>query len=118
MASSSSPLPATTPSVASLWPEMPFVAEWSTRSTPSVSGCWRIGVAKVESTSVNGPSMAPSSARSVRASCGLAGVSAITSTVRPGATASANAPGTVASTNVTSMPKRAHAPARNSCVPL
>ena len=75
------------------------------------------GVANVESTSLNGPVMAPSSARSVRASCGLAGVSAMTSIVRPGRTASANAPGTVASTSVTSMPKRAHAPCRNSCVP-
>ncbi len=31
--STSSSLPATTPSVASLWPAMALVAEWTTRST-------------------------------------------------------------------------------------
>ncbi len=76
-----------------------------------------MGVAKVESTAVNGPVMAPSSSRSVSASCGLAGVSATTSMVRPGRTASANAPGSVASTNVTSMPNRGQTPCRKSWVP-
>ena len=52
---STSRSPATTPSVASLWPQIPLVAECSTRSTPWCSGCWPSGVANVESTRVNGP---------------------------------------------------------------
>ena len=86
--------PAITPSVASLCPQMPFVAECSTRSMPWRSGCWPIGVANVESTTVNGPLTAPRSSRSTRSSRGLDGDSAMTSIVRPGRTASAKAPGT------------------------
>ena len=42
-------------SCASLWPAIPFVAEWTTRSMPWARGCWPIGVANVESTTVSGP---------------------------------------------------------------
>ena len=83
----SSSLPATTPSVASLWPAMALVAECTTRSTPWSSGRWTRGVANVESTTVIGPLMAPNASRSTRSSRGLAGVSANTSTVLPGRTA-------------------------------
>ena len=48
---------------------------------------------------------------------GLAGVSASTSIVFPGTTASANAPGWVPSTKVTSIPNRGQAVCRNNCVP-
>ena len=70
-----------------------MVAECSTRSMPWRSGCWPIGVANVESRSVNGPLIAPSSSRSTRSSRGFDGLSASTSIVRPGRTAAANAPG-------------------------
>ena len=73
----SSSLPATTPRVASLWPAMALVAECTTRSTPWSSGRCTSGVAKVESTTVIGPAMAPSSSRSTRSRRGLAGVSAM-----------------------------------------
>ena len=53
--------------------------------------------------------MAPISSRSTRSRRGLAGVSAMTSVVLPGMTAAAKAPGSVASTKVTSMPKRGQA---------
>ena len=76
--------PATTPRVASLCPAMALVAECTTRSTPWSSGRWTSGVAKVESTTVIGPAMAPISSRSTRSSRGLAGVSAMTSVVLPG----------------------------------
>ena len=55
IASISSRSPAMTPSVASLSPAMPFVAECSDRCTPWASGCWPSGVANVESTTVIGP---------------------------------------------------------------
>jgi hypothetical protein len=87
---------------------MALVAEWTTMSTPWSSGRWPNGVAKVESTTVMGPAMAPSSSRSTRSSRGLAGVSAQTSIVLPGMTASCIAPGDVPSTKVTSIPKRGH----------
>ena len=116
MASTRSRSPLITPSVASLWPAMPFVAECSDRCTPCASGCWPSGVANVESTTVNGPRSAPNSSRSTSSSRGFDGVSASTSIVRPGRTAAANAPGAVPSTNVTSMPKRAHGPCRNASV--
>ena len=45
------------------------------------------------------------------------GDSASTSIVRPGSTASANAPGAATSTNVASMPIRRHGPCRNASVP-
>ncbi len=45
---------------------------------------------------------------------GLDGDSAITSIVLPGTTAAANAPGSVPSTHVTSMPMRAHGPSRKA----
>ena len=80
----SSWLPQTMPRLASLWPAMPLVAECRTRSTPWASGCWPSGVAKVESTQVTGPLMAPTSSRSTRSRRGLAGVSAKTSVVLPG----------------------------------
>ena len=115
--SSSSVSPETTPSVASLWPAMPLVAECSERCTPWASGCWPSGVANVESTTVNGPRRAPSSSRSTSSSRGLEGVSASTSIVRPGCTAAANAPGSVPSTRVRPMPMRAHGPCRNASVP-
>ena len=57
-ASSTSAAPVITPRVASLWPAMPLVAECSTTSTPWSWGRWTIGVAKVESTAVNGPDRA------------------------------------------------------------
>ena len=113
----SSSLPATTPRVASLWPAMALVAECTTRSTPWSRGRCTSGVAKVESTTVIGPAMAPSSSRSTRSRRGLAGVSANTRVVLPGRIASANDPGTVASTNVTSMPKRGQAVCSSSWVP-
>jgi hypothetical protein len=47
----------------------------------------------------------------------LAGVSASTIVVRPGWTAAANAPGSVASTNVTSIPKRGQAVCNSIWVP-
>ena len=103
--------PATTPSVASLWPAMPFVAECSDRSTPCASGCWPSGVANVESTRVNGPLIEPSSSRSTNSSRGLDGDSARTSIVRPGSTAAANAPGSVTSTNVSRCPGAGTGPA-------
>ena len=76
-----------------------------------------IGVANVESIIVNGPRTAPRSSRSTRSRRGFDGDSATTSIVVPGCTASANAPGVVPSTQVTSMPKRAHGPSseRRSC---
>src|ERR671919_556423 len=105
-ASMSSRPPAITPSRASLCPAMPLVAAWSTRSAPSDSGCWTTGVAKVESTTVNGPGTAATASMSVSVSAGLAGVSTKTSWVLPGRTASTNCWGSVPSTNVTSMPSR------------
>ena len=93
------------------------MAECTTRSTPNSAGLWASGVANVESTTVIGPAMAPTSARSITSSLGLAGDSAITSTVRPGMTASAKAPGSVPSTKVTPMPKRGQAVCSSSCVP-
>ena len=96
IASISSCSPAITPSVASLRPAIPFVAECSERWTPWASGCWPSGVAKVESTTVIGPRSEPSSSRSTSSRRGLDGVSASTSIVRPGRTAAANAPGSVA----------------------
>ncbi len=113
----SSALPATTPRVASLWPAMALVAECTTRSTPCSRGRWPSGVAKVESTTVTGPAREPISSRSTRSSRGLAGVSATTRVVFPGRTAAAKAPGSVASTKVTSMPNRGHAVCSSSCVP-
>ena len=113
--SMSSWLPQTMPRLASLWPAMPFVAEWSTRSAPWARGCWPSGVAKVESTQVTGPLMAPISSRSTRSRRGFAGVSASTSVVFPGRTAAAKAPGSVPSTSVTSMPKRGQMPS-STCV--
>ena len=85
--------------------------------TPCASGCWPSGVANVESTTVNGPRSAPSSSRSTSSRRGLDGVSASTSIVRPGRTAAANAPGSVPSTSVSSMPKRWHGPWRKARVP-
>ena len=115
--STSSAAPATTPRVASLCPAMAFVAECTTRSTPWSSGRWISGVAKVESTTVIGPAMAPTSSRSTMSRRGLAGVSAMTSVVLPGMTAAAKAPGSVASTKVTSMPNRGQAVWSRSWVP-
>ena len=60
--------------------------------------------------------MAPSSARFVIASLGFDGVSAITNIVLPGITAAANEPETAGSTNVVSIPKRAHGPCRKDNV--
>ena len=94
IASSSSCSPAITPSVASLWPAMPFrrrvhhdvdavgerlLAEsaWRTSSRPRSTG----------------PLIAASSSRSTSSRRGFDGVSASTSIVRPGCTAAANAPG-------------------------
>ena len=82
--SMSSALPATTPSSASLWPARPLVAAWSTRSTPWSSGRCTVGPAKVESTTVIGPAMAPTASRSTSDSAGLAGVSTKTTCVLPG----------------------------------
>ena len=45
------------------------------------------------------------------------GDSAITSIVLPGTTAAVNAPGSVPSTQVTSIPIRAHGPSRKAYVP-
>ena len=39
--------PATTPATTSLWPPRYFDAEWTTRSTPSDSGRWKIGLAQL-----------------------------------------------------------------------
>jgi len=75
-----------------------------------------MGVAMVESTTVNGPEMLPISDRSVTASRGFEGVSAITNMVRPGCTADANDPGTPGSTNVVSIPNRRHGPCRKESV--
>jgi hypothetical protein len=60
--------------------------------------------------------MAASSARFVIASLGFDGVSAITNIVFPGITAAANEPEIVGSTNVVSIPKRAHGPCKNDNV--
>jgi hypothetical protein len=60
--------------------------------------------------------MAPSSARFVIASLGFDGVSAITNIVLPGITAAANEPETDGSTNVVSIPKRAHGPCKKDKV--
>ena len=49
-----------------MWPPIALVAECTTRSTPWASGCCASGVAKVESTTVIGPAIAPSSSRSTR----------------------------------------------------
>ena len=84
---------------------------------PCRKGCWPIGVANVESTTVNGPLTAPSSSRSMRSSRGLDGDSAMTSIVLPGRTASTKAPGCVPSTTVCSMPSRAHGPCTKAIVP-
>ena len=90
-----------------MWPAMPLVAAWSTRSAPSSSGRCTTGVAKVESTTVNGPGIARHRLEvDERRAPGWPGVSTNTSWVVPGRTASANCCGSVPSTNVTSMPKR------------
>ena len=104
--SMSSALPATTPSRASLWPARPLVAAWSTRSTPWSSGRCTVGPAKVESTTVMGPLIAPIASRSTSDRAGLAGVSTKTTCVLPGRMAAVMASASVPSTKVTSMPKR------------
>jgi hypothetical protein len=76
-----------------------------------------MGVAKVESTTVNGAPMEPTSSRSARASDGFAGVSAITNMVRGVVAARVKAPGSVASTKVTEMPMRWTGPARKASEP-
>ena len=53
---------AMSPPITSEWPPRYFVAEWSTRSAPRSSGCWRYGVAKVLSTTVIAPATAASRA--------------------------------------------------------
>jgi hypothetical protein len=73
---------------------------------PWRSGCWMIGVAKVESHTVMGPAMAPTASRSTTSRRGLAGVSTNTTWVLPGRTAAAMASVSVPSTNVTLMPNR------------
>ena len=77
----SSALPGDHAEQASLWPAMPLVAAWSTRSTPWSSGRCTVGPAKVESTTVIGPAMAPIASRSTSDSAGLAGVSTNTTCV-------------------------------------
>ncbi len=47
--------PATTPATVSLWPPMYLDAECTTRSTPSVTGCWNTGVAQELSINVVTP---------------------------------------------------------------
>ena len=100
-----------------MWPTIPLVAEWRTRSTPWASGVCPSGVANVESTTVKALPIAPRASRSTRSNRGLAGVSANTSIVLPGTTAAANASGSVPSTKVTSMPSRGQAVWKNSWVP-
>ena len=117
-ASSTSAAPVTTPRVASLWPAMPLVAECSTTSTPWSCGRWTIGVAKVESTAVNGPAdraqLVEVGERQLRVGRGLGqDEHGAPGPHRRGQFARAPC----ASTKVTSMPKRGHTPCRNSWVP-
>ena len=68
----------TMPSIRSEWPEMYFVALWTTTSAPSSSGRCSSGVAKVASTATAAPAAwAPSISRSSSATpiSGLVGVS-------------------------------------------
>ena len=70
--------PAANPAVTSAWPFKYFVAEWSTRSNPSASGCWRTGEAKVPSTTAEIPrrrAIPPTCSRSTILTRGLVGVS-------------------------------------------
>src|SRR5581483_5066898 len=66
------------------------------------------GGANVLSHTVNGPVIEPIASRSITSRPGLAGDSTNTSCVLPGRTAARTASVAVASTKVTSMPKRGH----------
>ncbi len=88
------------------WPWWRSAAPGSRRGR---AGCWRAVVARVESTTVIGPPIAPTSSRSTMSTRGFAGVSAITSIVRrPDRLGERTR--TRPSTKVTSMPKRWHTP--------
>src|SRR2546428_11327981 len=66
------------PPMTSLWPPRYFVVAWWTRSAPSASGVWRIGVAIVLSHTLTAPAaraIAVTLALSVSRSIGLDGVS-------------------------------------------
>ena len=52
-----------TPAMMSLWPQMYFVALWTTMSAPSVSGFWKCGERKVLSTVSRAPFSWASAAR-------------------------------------------------------
>ena len=74
----------TAPPITSEWPLRYLVVEWATRSTPSESGCWKNGVAKVLSTTLRAPwrrASAATAARSTILSMGLVGLSIQTSRV-------------------------------------
>ena len=116
IASSRSSLAGATPSVASLWPRSPC-RRVQHEVDAGRSGCWPIGVANVESSDGERPADGAELARSMRSRRGFDGLSAITSIVRPGRTASAKAPGCVPSTTVCSMPSRAHGPCTKAIVP-
>ena len=74
----------TAPPTTSEWPPRYFVVEWSTRSAPSASGCWRYGLANVLSTATSAPrawATSASAAMSKTRSSGFVGVSTQTSVV-------------------------------------
>ena len=79
------PAPITAPPITSEWPPRYLVVEWTTRSAPSSSGCWRYGEANVLSTASMAPCWWASSAMAAMSriwSRGLVGVSIQTSSVR------------------------------------
>ena len=66
----------TAPMRTSLWPARYLVAEWTTMSAPSASGCWSRGVAKVLSTTTYAPASWAAAmivAMSASSSAGLVG---------------------------------------------
>ena len=75
------------PPTTSLWPPRYFVAECTTTSAPSVSGCWRYGVANVLSTTTSAPrswASCATASMSIHVSSGLVGVSSQTTRVSSG----------------------------------
>mmetsp|Transcript_15138 Transcript_15138/g.38537 ORF Transcript_15138/g.38537 Transcript_15138/m.38537 type:complete len:219 (-) Transcript_15138:37-693(-) len=119
-------LDVTEPATMSEWPPMYLVAEWIATSTPGISRQrWWKGVANVESHMMIGrvwPAAACASvtrataSRSVRRHVGFAGDSVYTTLVL-GRSALRYSSGSVASTNVYSMPHWLANWTRNSCVP-
>ena len=107
------------PPMTSLWPLRYFVVAWWTRSAPSASGNWRIGVAIVLSHTLTAPAAratAATRAISVTRNIGLDGVSIHTRRV-VGRNAACTSSGRMTSTNVASSPQRLMCSESNRAVP-